>query len=482
MTFPKTINLMTQILINKLIRLHSSFLFLLLILMSTTQIGFCAENDNPLTNKNDSKGLFTIQFSWNNESFSKNTTVEIIYQRKSLLGKAKSSSEQLFARRNTFINLELREGEYEFVALHLKGKEFGYNKYLEVPFEESFVIKAGKITNGGLIFLTRENTSTMKILTLKLDNNPDIQQYVSTYKTGYTAEADSIEPAWNFIENSQVDEMVKAYAKTLVDRYKANEKKSVIYTYATLGIVIKMARNESGDITGYQLIDTPSYQHIESMKLHNNKLICILANGSYLYGDDNGLSFMPMPQGLETIPTLYIVDNNYLLIDYNFNIFSADEYFGWMSQLEFNNRKSDMGKFLSETSYPVFYEGKKNIYIYSKATGKQKILLRSSRDKIHFESIALSDVVRQITMVTETDSKLILGPDLKLNATAKRPAYLYIKDHNSDLWEVRDLPRGDCNKFAPGKDQTIFYTECSKDNWFESHDFGKTWSKWQAGK
>ena len=85
-------------------------------------------------------------------------------------------------------------------------------------------------------------------------------------------------------------------------------------------------------------------------------------------------------------------------------------------------------------------------------------------------------------MVTETDTKLIIGPDLKLNATAKRPAYLYIKDHTSDVWEVRDLPRGDCNRFYPGKDQNILYTECSKNNWFESHDYGITWSKWQASK
>ena len=473
---------MTQILIKKLGRLHCNIFLALVTMLSAVHIGLCAEIDKISSNESDSKGLFTIQFSWNNESFSKNTTVEIIYQRKSLLGKAKSSSEQLFARRNTFIDLELREGEYEFVAIHLKGKEFGYNKYLKVPIEESFEIKAGKVTNGGLIFLTRENTSTMKILTLKLDNSPDVSQYISTYKMDYSSEKDAIVPAWDFIENDKVNKMVAAYAETLVDRYRASEKKNTIYTYATLGIVIKMDRNETGEITDYRLINTPSYQHIEKMKLHNNKLVCILANGSYLYGDDDDLSFMPMPNGLETIPTLYLVDNHFLLIDVNFNIFSASDKFQWTSQFDYNNKKSEMGKFLSETSYPLFYEGRKNLYIYSKATGKQKILLRSSREVIDFQPVALSDVVRKISMVTETDTKLIIGPDLKLNATAKRPAYLYIKDHDSDIWEVRDLPRGDCNRFSPGQDQTIFYTECSKDNWYESHDYGKTWSKWQASK
>ena len=431
----------------------------------------------------ENKGLFSIQFSWNAESFSKNTSIEVIYKRKAFLSKAKSSGEEVFiAMRNTFINLELKEGEYELVALHLKGKEFGYNKYMNVPINEGFVVKSGKVTNGGLFFLVRENTSSMKIMTLKMNNSPDVKQYVNTFKPEYTAQLDELEPAWKFIDNSTVDNMVEAYAKTLVERQKASSKKNIIYTYATLGIAIKLKRDPEGNIVDYQLISTPSYQQILKMILKEDKIICILANGSFLYGDDKGLEFMPMPKGLQTVPSLHVVNNKFLMIDSNFNIFSADRLFEWKEQLEYNNAKTEMGKFLSEASYPVFYEGKKHLYIFSKATGKQKILLQSKRDEIHFKPIPLSDDVKRIPMVTETAEKIIVGPVLKLSATPKRPAYIYLKDHDNDTWVVRDLPRGDCKRFYPGKDQTILYTECSTNNWFESHDYGKTWSKWQASK
>ena len=339
-------------------------LFLLsFVLLSALHYGFCAEPIGDQQMQNENKGLFSIQFAWNSESFSKNTTIEVIYQRKAFMGKAKSSSEQVFAIRNTFINLELKEGEYELVALHLKGKEFGYNKYMNVPINESFEIKPGKVTNGGLIFLVRENTSSMKIMTLKMDNTPDVQHYINTYKTEYAGQLDAIVPAWNYIDNSTVDKMVEAFAKTLVDRQKASTKKNIIYTYATLGIIIKMDRDADGNINDYQLISTPSYQQILKMILKEDKIICILANGSFLYGDDEGLEFMPMPKGLQTVPNLNVVDNQFLLIDNNFNIFSSDRQFHWKEQLDYNNAKTEMGKFLSEASYPVFYEGKKHLYI-----------------------------------------------------------------------------------------------------------------------
>ncbi len=459
------------------------FLSIGILLLSTTASALYASNEKKAAKAESEKGLFSIQFSWNNESFSKNTVIEVIYQRKAFMSKAKSSSEEiLVAARNTFINLELREGEYELKALHLKGSEFGYNKYLDVPINESFEIKQGKVTNGGLIFLVRENTSSMQIMTLKMNNTPDVKRYLKTYKPEFAGQLDALEQAWGFIDNSTVDKMVEAYAKNLVDRQKKSTKKNVIYTYATLGIAIKMERDSEGNITDYRLISTPSYQQILKMVLKDDKIICTLANGSFLYGDDEGLDFIPMPEGLATVPNLHAIDDNFVLIDNNFNIFSSNSEFNWKAQSDYSISKSEMGKFFSAPSYPVFYKGKKHIYIYSKASGKQKLLLQSARDEIYFEKVSLSDEVKRVPMVTETPTKLILGPDLKLNASAKRPAYLYIKDHNSDTWVVRDLPRGDCNRFYPGKDQTILYTECSENNWYESHDYGKTWSKWQASK
>ncbi len=442
-----------------------------------------AFNTSTRSAETSDKGLFSIQFSWNKESYSENLVVEIEYKRKAFLSKAKSSGSQiLLASKNDFINLELREGEYEFVAIKLKGLEIGYNKYLRIPIEESFTVKPGIVTNGGLMFLVRESKKSQQVLTLKIDNTPDVKRYVTIYKPEFNPQIEAIEQAWKFIENTKVDKMVTTFAKALVARENKAPRPKVKYMYTTLGMVFKMDKDAAGKVTNYKLIKTPTYQQITKMSLKNNKLTCTLANGSFLYGDENGLEYMSLPKALEKIPSLYVVDDQFLLVDSNFNIFWADNSFTWTAQSEFRHAKTEAGKFFSQPSYPIFYKGKYHIYIYSKATGKQKLLLRSDRKNIKFEKVALSNDVKRVPMVTETSTKIILGPDLKLNATAKRPAYLYVKDHDGDTWEVRNLPRGDCNVFSPGKDETIFFTKCDKKYWYQSDDYGKTWFEYKAKK
>lgn len=472
----------------KLINFRIYQILLAIILLGSVNISN-ANNNSCDSGQDAVDGLFTIQFSWNKESYNDNTSVEIEYKRKSFLSKAKASGKTaLYAKKNEFINLELKEGEYEFTAIKIHTSEVLSGYYVRVPIEETFTIKAGHITNGGMIFLVKKNKKSNAVMTLKLDNTADVKQYVNIYMPSYESKIEAIEPAWKFLEKDTVEKLVRSYAETIIKNENKNPRKNMKYMRTTLGMVFKMEQGADDKITDFKLIPTPTYQEIIGMKIlkKEGKLLCTLENGSFLYGDDNGLDFMPLPKGLEKVPELQFIKNGrFLLVDANFNIFSSDTSFKWKEQLNFRKEQKSAGIFTifpSSVSYPKIYKGKQHIYIYSPAEDKNLVLLQSGYGDIDFKPVPLSKEVKKVPLVTETPTHLIIGPHVKQSATAKRPAYLYIKELASDTWTVRDLPQGNCKRFFPGKDESIWYTECSKNNWFESNDAGQNWSTWKSSK
>ncbi|NAS12149.1 hypothetical protein [Poritiphilus flavus] len=454
---------------------------LALVILGCTQLTMAHAINDKL---DGNKGLFAVQFSWNSDSYSRKVTVEVEYRKEGFLKKTKVSGQTAFhAIKNQFITLELSDGEYELMAVRLMGPEIGYNKYLKIPMDGKFTIKSGQVTNGGLIYLIRENRESDKVMALRIDNAEDVKRYVRTYKSDYADAGESIVPAWKFLENDKVDKLVESFAKVLVDRHSAKLDTKITHLYATLGTVIKMEKDAQGKVTDYELISTPTYQQIKKMVLKkDHTIICTLENGSFLYGTEGGLDYMPLPKGLEKVPDLEVLKNNrFLLVDGNFNIFSSDTSFVWKVQTDHRYEQKSAGLLGTITiSYPKVYKGKRHIYIYSPKDDKHRILLQSTYEDLDFKAIPLSKDVKKVPMVTETPTHIIIGPHLKLSATANRPGYLYVKEHDSDTWMVRDLPRGDCKRFYPGKDESIWYTECSKNNWFETGNAGLSWSKWES--
>ncbi len=470
-----------------LLQNRNFLLVLSTLLFMVTSIPSYATTTPRVAQPEDTKGLFSIQFSWNKESFNDVTRIEIEYKRKGLLNRKKASGKTaLYAKKNEFINLELREGEYEMTAIKIGIGVIGYGEYQRVSIDETFVVKAGQVTNGGMIFLIRENKEAKSVMLLKLDNTADVKQYVNIYMPAYEANLNSLQPAWKFLENKTVDNLITSFADAIVKNENRNPRKNMKYLRTTLGMVFKLTQNADGKITSYELIPTPTYQEIKAMKiLPEGKLLCTLENGSFLYGDDTGLDFMPLPKGLEKAPELTLIkEGRFLLVDAHFNIFSADTSFNWNEQLTYRREQKSPGIFtiFPTVTYPKIYKGKDHVYIYSPKEEKDLILLQSGYDNIDFQPVALSEDVKKVPLVSETSSHIFVGPILKQSATAKRPAYLYVKEHTAPGWAVRNLPRGDCNRFSPSEDGSVIYAECSKDNWFESRDLGKSWSKWKASK
>lgn len=449
-------------------------------------IGYASSiNEIDANNLANNKGLFSIQFSWNSDSYSKKLSVEVSYKKDGLLKKAKKSGATGFmVPKNRFINLELPEGDYELLAINLSGPDFPAGKFLRIPFEHKFNIKTGQITNGGLVYIIRENKEAHNVMTLKINNKDDLKRYIKTFKPEFANNLEKMSSPWEFLSNEKVDNLVKSFAELLVKRESFAKRPKVNYLYASLGMIIKMEKDTLGKVLSHELIPTPTYQQIKKMVLKKEKkILCDLENDSFLYGSDEGLAYIPMPNALEKSPILQQLKNgDYLMHDRNLNIFTSDDTFNWKSHLGFSQEYEESYWQARSTKMNI-YEGKDNLYFYTTGIGKNRKLLRSKYQDYNFENIELSKDIQKVSMVTETSDRLIIGPVLKLNASAKRPAYLYVQDRGTNTWVERALPFGDCNIFSPDrKDDTILFTICRESEWHKSLDGGKTWVKYETEK
>ncbi|NNC49491.1 MAG: hypothetical protein HKO01_03040 [Flaviramulus sp.] len=431
----------------------------------------------------NNKGLFSIQFSWNSDSYSKNLSVEVSYKKDGFLKKTKKSGATAFkVSKNQFINIELPEGDYELLAINLSGPDFPAGKYLRIPFEHKFKVISEQITNGGLVYIIRENKQAHNVMNLKINNDEDLKRFMTTYRPEFASNLDKMTHPWPFLSNEKVDKLIISFADLLVKREGFAKRPKVNYLYASLGMIIKMEKNAEGKVLSYKLLPTPTYQQIKKMVLKKGgKILCDLENDSFLYGTDEGLEYIPLPEALEKSPILTQLKNgDYIMHDRNLNIFTSDDSFNWKAHLEFN-QEFEQSFFQARSTSMKIYEGKDNLYFYTTGIGKNKKLLRSPHSDYKFENIEVSKDILKIPMVTETSSNLVIGPVLKLNASAKRPAYIYVKEKESQIWEERALPFGDCYGFAPDRnDDTIFFTKCTESEWHQSKDGGKTWVKYET--
>lgn len=440
------------------------------------------------------KGFYAIQFSWDENSYSSLSEVKITYKKKGFLNRTQSS---VTVTKNKFVTLELNPGEYELQNIQLHGGNIPGLMNLKIHLKGSFTIEKGKITNGGLILLIREKMESNIVRTLKINNTHDLFKYVRIYLSQESLKTEDIIPAWSFIENDEVDKLIQSFAKLLMKNESAKKRPNVNYLYTILGMIIKMNKDGMGIVTDYTLIPTNTYQQIMKMTLKKNRnIICDLENGLILYGSDAGLQYTAMPKNMEKMAKFYeLKRNQYLLVDSNYNIAWADSLFTWHIQSEFKYKEkmkqtrlgSRFPPTILETT-PGVYKGKKHLYVYSSPGttyyNKSDIvtyntLLQSNYEDMQFKSIDLPMDLRRIRKVTETPEHLILGPFLGSFSNRKELAYIYVKKLNSDKWEVRELPKNYCTSFFPNKTGEILYTECTKGKWFESHDSGLTWSKWE---
>ncbi|MDN5216681.1 hypothetical protein QQ020_31720 [Fulvivirgaceae bacterium BMA12] len=419
------------------------------------------------------KGLFTIQFSWDTDSYPRDYRVGINYAAASKSKVFKGKPQQAMINKNLSATLVLEEGTYRISSIDLHSVSLN-GKKISIKFDRTFTIKAGEAVNGGLVFITKEPTSN-NVYLLSIDNHQDALWYVKQYHQEYlSSDGKGLSAAWKFIDAQQIDQLVESYEKLIVARAKAKPKNSVKYLYSVLGIMLELEKEKDGTIKGYKSIKTGTHQQIIKSVVLKDKILCLLGQGQYLYGTSQGLSAIPMPEDLESEPRLYLIAvDKFLVFDKNLNIYtSVGEEISWQKQDEF--RRSD-----SQFHGPYLSYGPKEMYIYTTGTGKERRLLHSPYDQIAFKAMPMSDDIKKIPNLIARGKKIIIGP--KTTNLVKKGSLIYIKEVDSDEWHLVQAPRGDCNRLYVDKnDDNRFDVTCgtfSKKWKYQSLDGGETWNE-----
>ena len=411
-----------------------------------------------ITNTKDNEGLLIAQLSWPAYAFDTNVKATLTYKKNLLADPVIISG-----TKNQFLVSGIKEGTYNLLSVSLSEGSIPSGKKLTISLDKKMTIEAGKITNLGLLFISPE-TDSKKVTLLPVDNTPDIKRLLSLHFPKMNQQPESFKQVFPFIEKEKIDGIIANYAKILVDAENAHPNPQVSYMYATLGILLKMTRDENGKVIDYKQIPTKTYQEVTGVTFNSDKLFCRLGNGEYLYGAEDNLSYVQRPAGV--FRTIYFLGNSlFLTTDMNFNLYVTNDTFNWKVYTGFNQGYG---------TNPTVYLGPRNIYVYSTSA-----LLTTAYSALSFKEVPLpQDEDFHIGIdfkVVETKDKLFIGP----NNLGLKKARLYITDSEYSQWETLEMPKSMCSDFTVDKnDDNHLYAKCTwKDILFESFDGGNSWKE-----
>lgn len=451
---------------------------------------FCSFIQTVKAEKDDSKGLFIMQVSWNKESFGDESRVEIIYKSKGKFTKNKISTTDVLRRykKNEFIDLNLKSGEYELHSIALYDEDLPPDQFYRILIDKQFVIEENQVTNAGMFFLSRETKNSNTVLPLVLNNTNDVDQFLRNYNPDYFTGSDNIIKPWKFLSDEVLIKIKNEYVASIVESLNNKPKNRQSYFGTTQGIIFKIDQDESGQITNYKLIPTPTLQEVIDLQILNNgRLLATLSNGSFLFGNLHGMGFIKLPEGLERYPTLKSLKNGRsLIVDRNCNIFhTVEENFKWEKYDSYHIERNEGNRIYrtlaadSQTQRVKIYQGNKYFYLYHPSDDQFPNLIRGSYENLNYENLPVPESLGFILSVYETSTHLIITPYSRNSKSI--PGYVYIKEDEEEKWTMKALPEGICTQFFPGKDDSIWYSQCEK-VWYETVDFGTSWQIWNSDK
>ncbi|MBT1698739.1 hypothetical protein KK083_17740 [Fulvivirgaceae bacterium PWU4] len=430
--------------------------------------------ENAGTVKGD-KGLFIIQFSWDPDSYDSDHRIAFNYRKISKLN-LRGAPMHVYVTKSETTALELAPGEYEIFSVEFYTMGMG-GKTFTIQTQLPFTITSGQVVNGGLTFIIKEPGSN-KVMLLSLDNEKDAQWYTTQFQKQYAASGMSA--AWKFADKEKTDKLKKSYEELVVEREKAKPRKGVKYLYGVLGVLVKLDKTSDGAVKGFQSIETGTYREITRATSTGDKLFCTLGQGQYLYGTDQGVSVVALPQDVESEPHVYLLGaDKFLAVDENLNIFSSSgPTLAWKKQADY---RVDPAAINPQFNIPYVSFGPDKIYLYTTGPNKFKRLWYSGYDDINFKKMELPEDIKRIPLVTATKNKLVIGPIT--SSLIKNQASIYVKETNANDWQLLSAPRGDCDLlYIDSNDDNKFSLVCgfsgvTKSRSYRSVDGGKSWEE-----
>ncbi len=394
------------------------------------------------------------------------------------------------------ITIALAPGEYTMNKVQHTGKSYG-NVIVtsSFPVGRKFTIKAGQVTNLGLMVLVPYLQDKTKFIFHTLDNTADMQEHVkNTHPALYASLPDK---NFTISEDGYADRPVKvigldkldevrkqiAYGKLIFDTPYA-----VQHVTGAAGTIAKIIYDSNKKISDIKILPTNTLEDMDDCSTYGKTVLCSVEpdrekgvfsgkwnnSGKYILVRDEKLErgqFQQKPAG----HALWLVSESGIVIaDEHLNIFTSYDYgANWTSYSGAAQKQAiNQGIF---GNYVIGYQAGKNgfyLYPHNRNVGNRKIVY-TPHNKAEYRNIDFPNDLDQMDTLTESLDTLFAG-----SAHGILSGVAMYKKVSDAPWEkIGTLPYGCRYPRIESKDNISLKAHCiTGDNIASSNDAGKTWA------
>lgn len=420
------------------------------------------------------------------------------------------------AVKNNIVTMPLEPGDYT-----LERVQYSYNMGNSTvtqwfPLNLKFRIKAGEVTNLGLLAMVPNPLDKERFGVRVLDNSADMEQhlqknYVSLYqslsdKTVHTVTDGMPDKYSAVVGMDKLDEVRRQLVLSELAPGKSGDKfmrdlkqgrfnmhyktpTSENYVMTALGSMGKIERDAGGKITDVKILPTNTLEDLDKCTANGERALCLLeqtkAKGVFSSGAAKTKKYL-LAQGDKIEAGQVDVDvfeksiwlpgkNQITYADEYMNIFtSLDNGHTWSSYKDAAQKQPiEYGSGSEKISY---VEGKDGYYIYSRNLNvPDRRIVYSPFGKTDFSHLAFPGTSDALSQLYETDAGLYAS---SINSGFTTTIVLFFKPAGSQAWQkTGEVPKG-CTLQLPRWSAGInLKALCNGKEMTASADAGRSWVK-----
>lgn len=391
---------------------------------------------------------------------------------------------------NGFIAIPLSPGEYTFTSLYdetqTSSGTYIYRSTTTLPIKRTFGVRAGEITNLGLLVLYPDpnDKENKKFLRFFVDNTADMKHFV---KTAYPLLAAKLRVDAMALAPG---DLIPANLLELLRKDIAMKDVSILggdaaYVAGPVGTLAEVQKNKGGTFSGIKLIDVPTVSNIQSESSNYKKdRFAFLTTNNRLFLIQNGkVAEKRPPVGLRAGKVYAFGTDELVIVDDKFEIYTSnDNGEKWQSYL---------GSVLQDTANVSATAGASGYYAY---TITPPYALFTAYGRLDFKPVELPTDMKNLSLLRERPVGLFAERASSVwNEKEMRP--FFFRAAGRMVWEQRSMPGTNCDYIsfldAEGNSLSTICGEMSLDlgksgGWkagsgnrarYVSSDSGRTWQK-----
>lgn len=373
---------------------------------------------------------------------------------------------------NGFIAVPLSPGEYTFSSLYDETSTstgtYIYRYMTTLPIKRKFTIRAGEVTNLGLLVLYPDpnDKEQKKFLRFFVDNTADMKHFL---KTAYPLLAPKLRvDAMTLAPGDLIPaNLLELLRKDIAMKEVVASGGYAAYVAGDVGTLAEPQRDKDGKISGVKLIDVPTVSNLQSDSSNyvKDRFAFLTTNNRLFFVQNGKVAEKRPPAGLRAGKVYVLGSSDLVIVDDKFEIYtSTNNGDQWQTYIGA----------VTKDKVSVKAAGGKNGYFFY--TAEPPVLLTSDHGRANYQPVALPQQINALGLVRE--KPLGLFAELKVKTSGeKENRPFYFRRTGSTAWEARSMPAPNCGiVFFLDDGGSNVKTDCGKVAYLSS-DGGKTWQK-----